>query len=267
MLELTGAGLVSYYLYKVLTDIGYTNTLTQNLINGCLQIFNLIVAVGMCFFVDKIGRRKLFLISTAGMFAVFIVWTICSARYAIDGSHGAANAVIAMIFLYYLCYNTAWSGLLVGYTVEILPYNIRAKGMTIMFLCVDLALFFNQYVNPIALDNLKWKYYIFYCVWLGVELAVVYFFYIETRNTPLGKPYLQFLVWTVLTRMQRKLLSTSTAIRPWWQAEMPQTKALHWPWKWVLRALCSRLRKRELIVSVLKMLAQSLVDIQLHIRG
>lgn len=183
--ELTDAGLVSYYLYKVLTDIGYTNTLTQNLINGCLQIFNLIVAVGMCFFVDKIGRRKLFLISTSGMFVVFIVWTICSARYAIDGSHGAANAVIAMIFLYYLCYNTAWSGLLVGYTVEILPYNIRAKGMTIMFLCVDLALFFNQYVNPIALDNLKWKYYIFYCVWLGVELVVVYFFYIETRNTPL----------------------------------------------------------------------------------
>ncbi|KAJ9660188.1 hypothetical protein H2198_002694 [Neophaeococcomyces mojaviensis] len=181
----SGNGLVSYYLFKVLTDIGYTKTLTQNLINGCLQIFNLIVAVGMCFFVEKVGRRKLFLISTAGMLVTFIVWTICSARYAIDGNHGAANAVIAMIFLYYLAYNTAWSGLLVGYTVEVLPYHIRAKGMTVMFLCVDLALFFNQYVNPIALDNLKWKYYIFYCCWLAVELAVVYFFYIETRNTPL----------------------------------------------------------------------------------
>ncbi|KAK5938610.1 hypothetical protein PMZ80_008800 [Knufia obscura] len=181
----SGNGLVSYYLFKVLEDIGYTNTLTQNLINGCLQIFNLIVAVGMCFFVDKVGRRKLFLISTSGMLVTFIVWTICSARYAIDGNHGAANAVIAMIFLYYLAYNTAWSGLLVGYTVEILPYNIRAKGMTVMFLCVDLALFFNQYVNPIALDNIKWKYYIFYCCWLAVELAVVWFFYVETRNTPL----------------------------------------------------------------------------------
>ena len=46
-------------------------------------------------------------------------------------------------------------------------------------------MFFNQYVNPIALKNIGWKYYIFYCVWLAVELAVVYFFYIETRNTPL----------------------------------------------------------------------------------
>jgi len=185
ILRRSGNGLVSYYLFKVLADIGYTNTLTQNLINGCLQIFNLIIAVSMCFFVDKVGRRKLFLASTAGMLVTFIVWTICSARYAVDGNHGAANAVIAMIFLYYFCYNAAWSGLLVGYTVEILPYNIRAKGMTVMFLCVDLALFFNQYVNPIALTNIAWKYYIFYCCWLAVELFVVWYYYIETRNTPL----------------------------------------------------------------------------------
>lgn len=45
--------------------------------------------------------------------------------------------------------------------------------------------FFNQYINPIALDNIGWKYYIFYCVWLGFELVTVWFFYIETRNTPL----------------------------------------------------------------------------------
>lgn len=75
--------------------------------------------------------------------------------------------------------------MLVSYSAEILPYNIRAKGMTLMFLMVDLALFFNQYVNPIALDDIKWKYYIVYCAWLAVELIVVYFFYIETRYTPL----------------------------------------------------------------------------------
>lgn len=54
-----------------------------------------------------------------------------------------------------------------------------------MFLAVDLALFFNSYVNPVALSALNWKYYIVYDVWLFVELLVVYFFYIETRNTPL----------------------------------------------------------------------------------
>ncbi|KKK16915.1 hexose transporter protein [Aspergillus rambellii] len=181
----SGNGLVSYYISKILDRIGYTGSVEQNLINGCLQIMNFIVAITMCFFVDKIGRRKLFLVSTAGMMVTFIVWTICSARYAIVGNKEAANAVVAMIYVYYLFYNIAWSGLLVGYTVEILPYSLRAKGMTVVWLCVDIALFFNQYVNPIALDNIDWKYYIFYCVWLGFELTVVWFFYIETRNTPL----------------------------------------------------------------------------------
>ncbi|OOO09787.1 sugar transporter [Aspergillus oryzae] len=181
----SGNGLVSYYIAKILDSVGYTSSVEQNLINGCLQILNMIVALTMCFFVDKIGRRKLFLVSTAGMLVAFIVWTICSARYDISKASGAANAVVAMIYIYYVFYNIAWSGLLVGYTVEILPYSIRAKGMTVVWFCIDAALFFNQYINPIALDNIGWKYYIFYCVWLGFELVVVWFFYIETRNTPL----------------------------------------------------------------------------------
>jgi MFS family permease len=135
----SGNGLVSYYIVKILDNIGYTDPVEQNLINGCLQIMNFIVALTMCFFVDKLGRRRLFLISTAGMLVAFIVWTICSARYDEAGNRAAANSVIAMIYIYYLFYNIAWSGLLIGYTVEILPYSLRAKGMTVMWLCVDAA--------------------------------------------------------------------------------------------------------------------------------
>lgn len=181
----SGNGLVSYYIHTVLDDIGYTSTTTQDVINGVLNIFNLFTAVSMCFLVDRVGRRPLFLISTAGMLVAFVVWTICSARYTETKSHAAAKAVIGMIYIYYFFYNIAWSGMLVGYTCEILPYSIRAKGMTVTFLCVDLALFFNQYINPIALDHLGWKYYIFYCAWLAVELVTVWYFFIETRNTPL----------------------------------------------------------------------------------
>lgn len=181
----SGNGLVSYYLNIIFDSIGITNGNIQLIINGCLQILNIIVATGQCFVVDKVGRRPLFLIATTGMLATFIVWTICSARYAINGDSGAGSAVVAMIFIYYVFYNMAWSGLLVGYSAEILPYSLRAKGMTAMFLMVDIALFFNQYVNPIALKHIAWKYYIVYDVWIAVELVVVYFFYIETRYTPL----------------------------------------------------------------------------------
>jgi MFS family permease len=93
---LNGTGLVSYYMTLVLEQIGVTDPNMQLVINAILQIVNIITAVGMCFFVDKIGRRKLFLISTSGMLGVFIVWTICSAQFAATGSTAAANAVIVV---------------------------------------------------------------------------------------------------------------------------------------------------------------------------
>jgi MFS family permease len=81
---------------QVLELIGITDSKTQLLINGILQIINFITAVGMCFFVDRIGRRKLFLISTAGMLGTFIVWTICSSRFTASADKAAANAVVVV---------------------------------------------------------------------------------------------------------------------------------------------------------------------------
>ncbi|KAL7275939.1 hypothetical protein RUND412_001096 [Rhizina undulata] len=181
----SGNGLVSYYFKEVMDSIGITDSDTQFKINGSLSIWNWVVAICFAFTVDKFGRRKLFLTSTSGMLFAFIVWTICSAQYALKESAVAGKAVVAMIFIYNTTYNFAWSGLLVAYSVEILPYYIRAKGLALMNFAVQVALVFNQYVNPIGLKNIGWKYYIFYCVWIFVELIVVYFFYVETKGPTL----------------------------------------------------------------------------------
>jgi Sugar (and other) transporter len=111
--------------------------------------------------------------------------TICAARYAETLNQSAGNAVIAMLVLYQFSYSVAWSGLLVAYAVEIVPYALRAKGIAIMFFSVNAALFFNNYVNPVALDAISWKYYLVYIGWLVVELAVVFLFYPETKGPTL----------------------------------------------------------------------------------
>jgi MFS family permease len=109
---------------------------------------------------DKFGRRLLFLTSNVGMLLFFIMQTVCSAQYAKTGSKTAANAVIAAIFLFYGAYDLAYTPLIVSYTVEILPYHLRAKGFTVFNFAISLSLIFNQYANPIALDKLGWKYYV-----------------------------------------------------------------------------------------------------------
>ena len=156
----SGNGLVSYYLTEVFKTIGITNPTIQLLINGILQIWNLAWAVTAAFLVERIGRRILFISSCVGMLLFFVLQTVCSARYAITQSAAAAHAVIAFIFLFYASYDIAFTPLIVSYTLEILPYPLRAKGFTVFSFVVSLALIFNQYVNPVALRRIGWRYYV-----------------------------------------------------------------------------------------------------------
>lgn len=66
-----------------------------------------------------------------------------------------------------------WNALAYTYLVEIFPFQQRAKGIAFEQLMVRFAVFFNTYVNPIALDRIGWKYYIVYCVWILVEIVTV----------------------------------------------------------------------------------------------
>ncbi|KAI0942190.1 hypothetical protein AcW1_009507 [Taiwanofungus camphoratus] len=181
----SGNGLVSFYLNKVFDAINITNPTDQLLITGILAIWNLFWAVFASFMVNRAGRRVLFLTSAGGMIIFFSMQTVCSARFAITQNPQAAHAVIAFIFLFYAAYDLAFTPLIVSYTVEILPYSLRAKGFNVFNFVISVALIFNQYVNPIALRNIAWKYYIVYCCWLVFEFVFLYFTVVETKNRTL----------------------------------------------------------------------------------
>lgn len=72
--------------------------------------------------------------------------------------------------------------LIVSYPAEIWPYGLRARGMALVSISTYVAIFFNTFVNPIALDSIAWKYYIVFAVILAVITIVVYFFYPETKG-------------------------------------------------------------------------------------
>ncbi|KAL4927043.1 general substrate transporter [Aspergillus undulatus] len=154
--QCSGNGLVSYYIHSILQSVGITSSSDQAIINGGLQIWSFLVAIGFsAFLVDVLGRRKLFMIAAVGMLITFSVWTGCSAVYGQNGDSGAGSAVIAMIFLYYGVAGFAWPGLTVAYCAEILPFNIRAKGIAFNLALTALSSVFNQYVNPIGLEDLQ----------------------------------------------------------------------------------------------------------------
>ncbi|KXH60122.1 hypothetical protein CNYM01_10281 [Colletotrichum nymphaeae SA-01] len=183
--QCSGNGLVSYYLAVILGTIGIKDSITQSYINGGLTIWCWLVSLTAAFFVDRIGRRVLFLFAGIGMLISFSIWTACSAVYAQTQSSSAGIAVVAMIFVFYGVAGAAWPGLTVSYTVEILPYNIRAKGLTLCFCFTALSGVFNQWVNPLGLEQLEWHFYFVYIAILVIECLVIYFFFVETRGPTL----------------------------------------------------------------------------------
>ncbi|RDW86084.1 sugar porter family MFS transporter [Aspergillus mulundensis] len=183
--QCSGNGLVSYYLSQVLNTIGFTDSKTQAEINGGLTIWCFLVSLAAAFLVDRFGRKTLFLFAGVGMLISFSVWTACSAVYSRTESAPAGRAVLAMIFLFYGTAGAAWPGLTVAYTVEILPFNVRAKGLTLCTCVAALAGIYNQYVNPLGLEALQWKFYVVYVAVLVVECVVIWFYFVETRGPTL----------------------------------------------------------------------------------
>ncbi len=55
-------------------------------------------------------------------------------------------------------------------------------GVSVLVLSNKASLFLNQFVNPIAMDALGWKYYCVYIGWLVVEIMTVFFFFPETKG-------------------------------------------------------------------------------------
>jgi len=71
------------------------------------------------------------------------------------------------------------------YVVEILPYTMRAKGISLFWLVTGLAGAFNTYVNPLGFKAFGWKFYWFYVVWIAAEFVVVWWQCPETMGMSL----------------------------------------------------------------------------------
>ncbi|KKY19262.1 putative sugar transporter [Diplodia seriata] len=180
-----GIGVVSYYLTLVLDTIGITDPFDQTLINGLLQIFNFAAALSAAILVDRLGRRPLFLWSGVGMLLSYIVWTACSAVNNETGNKPAGIVVVVCLFTFYFHYDIAYTPLLMSYPTELWPYSLRSKGISCELLSIYVSLVIAAFVNPLGMENIGWRYYIVFCCFLVVFLAVTYVFFPETKGRSL----------------------------------------------------------------------------------
>ncbi|KAF7789433.1 hypothetical protein EIP86_000377 [Pleurotus ostreatoroseus] len=198
----SGNGLTSYFLSKILDNVGIHSNLEKSQINLAMTCWGFINATLFAIYMPRLKRRTVYMLCTISLTLIFTGWTIASARYSIDGDQASSRAVIAFIFLYSPAYNCGFNALTYAFLVELFPYHVRAKGIAIFQWWGRAAGFFNQFVNPIGIANAGWKYYISYCIWLLFEVIFVYFLFPETSGRSLEE--LAFLFEDKIQEVQKQ---------------------------------------------------------------
>ncbi|KAJ4360006.1 uncharacterized protein N0V89_000565 [Didymosphaeria variabile] len=114
------------------------------------------------------------------MLVFMILVTVCSALYSTFQSIVAGYAVITFLFLFLGGYVVGLTPIPILYINEIWPSRLRAKGTSVFWVSQAAATCFNQYINPIALEKILWKYYL---VYVGVLIGVVGFMFLYVPET------------------------------------------------------------------------------------
>ncbi|KAM0135199.1 hypothetical protein ACHAO1_005284 [Botrytis cinerea] len=190
----TGNGPVSYYYPQMLAGAGIENNHTQLLLQGMQSVLSFIGALLGAAYTDHWGRRPQLLISTSLISLLFLIILILNAlntttdpetHLTVAKSAAASNAEIAMIFLFSFVFAVGWTPMQGLYAVEVLRYESRAKGMAVYTLVGNVAGFYNTFVTGIAFSGAGWRYYYLFVFWDLLEVAFIYFFFVETKGRTL----------------------------------------------------------------------------------
>ncbi|RBQ99569.1 hypothetical protein VDGD_20077 [Verticillium dahliae] len=97
----------------------------------------------------------------------------------------ASKACLAMIFLFGSFYSVGITPLQALYPVEVLSFEMRAKGMAFSNLAVNAAGLLNQFAWPVSMETLAWKTYIIFTIWDLAQTVIIYFYLPETKGRTL----------------------------------------------------------------------------------
>lgn len=147
----------------MLENAGITDSNEQLLMNAINVLLSMCSGIVGSFFVDRWGRRNLFLWGTFLTGMVYIPINVIASFPVSRISPSMGYGFIACIFAYGIFFSFCWTPLQVLYPAEILPNRVRAKGMAFQGLISSGANFINLYATQAGLRNIGWKMYTIFC--------------------------------------------------------------------------------------------------------
>ncbi|KAJ5771121.1 uncharacterized protein N7511_003172 [Penicillium nucicola] len=179
--QLSGCNAVIYYLPVLLRQSLGEEERMSMIIGGVNMIVYAIFATFSWFFIEKIGRRKLFIGGMTGQMVSMIIVFGC----LIAGGPGPSKGAVFGLFLYIAFFGASILPLPWLYPAEISPLRTRAKANAVSTCSNWLFNFTVVMITPVMVANIKWGTYLFFAIMNAVFIPPMILFYPETAGRSL----------------------------------------------------------------------------------
>ncbi|KAL3602815.1 hypothetical protein FPOAC2_07127 [Fusarium poae] len=183
--QFSGNNVSSYYLPIMVQNVGITSTNLVLLLNAFYALTGWIAATIGARLHDIVGRRKMFMSSCLGMSISLAIVAATAAEYERSRSVPSSSASIAFIFIFGVTFAVGFTPMQPIYPAEVLANDMRANGMMVSMITSGCASFVNTFAAPVAMENIRYWFYVFFVFWDLFELAFIYLFFVETKGRTL----------------------------------------------------------------------------------
>ena len=188
--QLVGINVIFYYGATLWQAAGFSEAqaLQTNIISGALSIVACLITVGL---VDRIGRKPLLLIGSAGMAITLFIMvyafstgTLTGDKLALPGHMGLVAVIAALA--YSALFNLSWGPIMWVMLGEMFPNQIRGSALAVSGFFQWFANFMISFTFPIMLAGLGLAVsYSFYGVCAVISFFLVAWLVHETRGKEL----------------------------------------------------------------------------------
>ncbi|KAJ5166853.1 Major facilitator superfamily domain general substrate transporter [Penicillium canariense] len=177
--QMCGGNLISTYISTIFQENLNMSSDMARILSSCAMTWKFMCSFIAFFAIDRLGRRKIFMISGTGM---AVCMTVLAITNSFEGNHSASIASAFFMFLFNSFYPIGFLGGNFLYCTEVAPMRLRVAMSAISTANHWLWNFVVIMITPVALDTIGYKYYIIYAVISACIPVAVYFFYPETMN-------------------------------------------------------------------------------------
>ncbi|RJP32309.1 MAG: MFS transporter [Candidatus Omnitrophota bacterium] len=166
--QVTGINTVLYYAPRIFEHAGYAQ-LDSLLMAVIVGVVNLLFTIVALWLIDKLGRKALLLIGSAGM-GLFFFLSGCAFHFELyEGPW-----ILIFILLYVGSFAMSMGPVVWVVMSEIFPTRIRGRAMSIATVFLWISCFLVSLTFPILVDHISDSF----TFWLYASMCVVTFFFV-----------------------------------------------------------------------------------------